>query len=49
MGQSKVIYETCVLCSIITDVAIDTHVNLRAEYVDGCGQVCKECYKNVYN
>lgn len=38
-------FEKCVVCNKITDVDKRTHIDLRFEYVEGCGQLCKECYK----
>ncbi len=38
------IYETCVMCSKKTTTLKTTHVDFRYGYVDGAGQLCRECY-----
>ena len=38
------IYETCVMCSKETTTLKTTHVDFRYGYVDGAGQLCRECY-----
>ena len=42
-------FETCVLCGETTDIPIYLHINMRYNYVDGCGQLCKECYEETYS
>lgn len=37
--------ERCVVCGKETDIRIDTHVDLRKNYIDGAGQLCDECGK----
>ena len=39
--------EKCVLCGVEVDVNISTPIDLRNYYVEGCGQLCKECYESV--
>jgi hypothetical protein len=41
--------ERCVICHIDTKVPLDMHVDLRLYYVEGAGQLCSLCYKEVYN
>ena len=36
--------ETCVLCGVETPYTVDQHIDTRYGYVEGCGQLCKECY-----
>lgn len=36
-------FECCVLCGTLTDIPISMPVNLRENYVIGCGQLCTEC------
>ena len=38
------IYETCVMCSKKTTTLKTTHVDFRYGYVEGAGQLCRECY-----
>lgn len=40
--------EKCVLCECITDVKKDIDINERKYYVQGAGQLCSECYKEIY-
>jgi hypothetical protein len=40
------IYETCVMCGKETTTLKTTHVDFRYGYVDGAGQLCRECYLN---
>jgi len=37
-------FETCVMCSIDTNVPKSMHVDFRNYYVDGAGQLCFDCY-----
>ena len=41
-------FETCVLCNKTTDTPIDLHIDMRTEYIEGAGQLCKECYEENY-
>ncbi len=36
-------YELCVLCGEVTDVRYETPVDIRKNYVQGCGQLCNAC------
>ena len=38
------IYETCVMCGEETTTLKTTHVDFRYGYVDGAGQLCRQCY-----
>lgn len=40
--------EQCVLCGRETDVEISRPVSQRNYYVEGGGQLCEECYYEVY-
>ena len=42
-------FEKCVLCGTITDVPRNMPISSRHYYVEGCGQVCNVCYKQIYN
>ena len=35
--------DLCVLCGKETEYDRDMHINLREGYVEGSGQVCREC------
>ena len=38
------IYEDCIMCGKKTTTLKTTHVDFRYGYVDGAGQMCRECY-----
>ncbi len=38
--------ERCVLCGAITPYDRETPIDERLHYVEGCGQLCKNCYEN---
>jgi hypothetical protein len=40
--------EKCVLCGVDTNVEEHEHIANRSHYVDGCGQVCCNCYFKVF-
>jgi len=40
--------EKCVLCDKETKYDKDTPIQKRKYYVEGSGQLCKECYSKTY-
>ena len=38
--------EKCVICGVGTPYDRETHIDQRLYYVEGCGQLCKNCYEN---
>ena len=40
--------EHCVLCGIETEYSKETPIEKRQGYVVGAGQLCYDCYKNLY-
>jgi len=40
--------EKCVSCGRETGHSINDHVDSRKTYVEGAGQLCSECFKEVY-
>jgi hypothetical protein len=38
------IYEQCILCGVETTTLKTTHVDFRTGYIEGAGQLCRECY-----
>lgn len=36
--------DVCVLCGKETPYDRKTHIDLRTYYVEGCGQLCRECW-----
>lgn len=40
--------DICVICGNDTGVAQDTPIQDRKRYVSGSGQLCRECYYDLY-
>ena len=40
--------DKCVLCGKETHYDITTNIEQRQYYVEGSGQLCKDCYRQVY-
>jgi hypothetical protein len=38
------IYEDCILCGEKTTTLKTTHVDFRTGYIEGAGQLCRDCY-----
>ena len=36
-------YECCVICGAVTSIPVSLPINIRVNYVVGCGQLCEEC------
>ena len=47
--MSKTNIEKCVSCGLNTGYSINDHIDSRKTYVEGAGQLCAECFKEVYN
>ena len=41
--------EKCVLCGKQLEVLTTTPIQERQFYIEGSGQLCKECYHEVFN
>jgi hypothetical protein len=41
--------EKCVSCTREVGYTINTHIDARKNYVEGVGQLCSECFIEVYN
>ena len=41
--------DKCVVCGKDTKVPKDLPIDYRQYYVEGAGQLCKECYERIYN
>lgn len=41
--------DNCVMCNEPTPYSIDTHIDLRDNYIEGAGQLCKECFTQTFN
>lgn len=44
VGANNDIYEDCILCGAKTTTLKTTHVDFRTGYIEGAGQLCRECY-----
>jgi len=42
-------FEKCVMCDKVTSEHKNTHIDHRHFYVEGCGQLCKDCYSTIYS
>jgi len=40
--------EKCIMCSVDTGIAVDTHIDTREYYVEGAGQLCEKCWLETY-
>jgi len=40
--------DVCVVCGASTPYTKNTDINARDYYVEGAGQLCENCYKNIY-
>ena len=46
VGNQNDIYEDCIMCGCKTETLKTTHIDFRYGYVEGAGQLCRECYMN---
>jgi len=37
--------DTCVLCGVETPYEFETHIDMRIGYIEGAGQLCRNCYR----
>ena len=52
MTLNTPIYENCILCNTECQEKINTFpidINNRLYYIEGAGQLCNFCYKDLYN
>lgn len=40
--------DNCIVCGKETEYSKTTPIDLRYYYVEGAGQLCKECYEKIY-
>ena len=40
--------DNCVCCGKETPYDIDCHIDLRYYYIEGAGQLCRDCYERLY-
>jgi len=48
MKTKKPEMDLCVSCGIETEYPKHAHIDYRFHYVEGAGQLCKECYDKIY-
>mgnify|MGYP003115495558 CR=1 FL=1 len=46
--SKEIMKEKCVECDQETPYDVSTHISLRQCYVEGAGQLCQECWTNIY-
>lgn len=46
--NNKTQKEPCVSCGLNTHINKNTNVDHRMYYIDGAGQLCQECYTNIF-
>ena len=40
--------DNCVTCDKETPYSIDDHIDMRIGYIEGAGQLCFDCYDEIY-
>jgi len=40
--------DKCVVCGIETPFDVGEHIDYRLYYIEGAGQLCKECFDRIY-
>lgn len=40
--------DKCVTCDAETPYTENTHIDYRNFYIEGCGQLCQNCYEKLY-
>lgn len=40
-------FERCVMCGALTCIPIFMPIDMRENYIIGCGQICTECAKKL--
>ncbi len=41
-------FEICVSCGKQTDIPREMHISERRFYIEGAGQLCRDCYYQMY-
>ena len=42
-------YERCIVCGKCTEIRRDETIEKRLGYIEGCGQLCRECWLMLYS
>ena len=48
MEMLMLIHDDCVSCGKETEFTADMSVDERKHYIEGAGQLCPKCYKEIY-
>ncbi len=40
-------FENCVMCGRATDIPRNMPIDMRTGYMDGAGQLCRECFRKM--
>ena len=40
--------EKCVRCDVDTEYRFNDNIYTRHGYIEGAGQLCKDCYERIY-
>lgn len=40
--------DKCISCKKETEYEKETHIDYRNHYIEGVGQLCKDCYTSIY-
>ena len=48
MDVKKIETEICVSCGVDTKIPVYLHIDSRHHYIEGAGQLCKECFTKIY-
>ena len=49
MITEQMVHEVCVSCNTVTEVLVNEPVSTRMHYVEGAGQLCQNCYGQIYS
>ncbi len=41
-------YDCCVVCGKPTEYRKDVPIDKRERYIEGAGQLCRECFRKLY-
>jgi len=47
-NQKTMVMDKCVSCGDTTPYSVNEHIDYRNYYIEGAGQLCKECYEKIY-
>lgn len=47
-SKNEIIYDMCVICGKETPYPREMDIELRFCYIEGAGQLCEDCCKQIY-